>query len=105
MMLTIHAKPCAREESIEQMNETEFRIAVKEPPEKGKANKRIVQLWRILMIISCRIRILQTEDSEQIMLQSTESSVLAKKFKVLSKNVSIKNQKSRIKRVVIKTNQ
>ena len=73
MILTIHAKPCAKEESIEQMNETEFRIAVKEPPEKGKANKRIVQL-------------------------------LAKKFRVLSKNVTIKNPTSRIKRAVIKKN-
>ena len=44
MFITIRVRPKAKEESIEQINCVEFRISVKEPPEKNKANERIMSL-------------------------------------------------------------
>ena len=44
MFITIRVRPKAKEESIKKVNCTEFRISVKEPPEKNKANERVRSL-------------------------------------------------------------
>lgn len=42
MKIFISAKPGANEEKVEKLGEDSFRVAVKEPPVQGKANKAIV---------------------------------------------------------------
>ncbi|MBI5123566.1 DUF167 domain-containing protein, partial [Candidatus Roizmanbacteria bacterium] len=41
MKIFIQAKPNAREEKIEKIDETHFIVAVREPPVKGLANAAI----------------------------------------------------------------
>jgi len=41
MRLNIKAKPNSREEKVEKIDENNFVVFVKEPPEKGKANDAI----------------------------------------------------------------
>jgi len=44
MILTVHVKPNAKQESLEWMDEDTLKISVTVPPEKGKANKAVVEL-------------------------------------------------------------
>jgi len=44
MKLFVGVKPNARENSIEKITETEFKISVKEPPVSGRANEAVVEL-------------------------------------------------------------
>ncbi|SHK55444.1 DUF167 domain-containing protein [Thermocrinis minervae] len=44
MMIKVVAKPKAKVEYVKKLSEDEYEVAVKEPPEDGKANKRIVEL-------------------------------------------------------------
>ena len=41
MKINVKAKPSAREEKVEKIDEQNFVVSVKEPPEKGKANEAI----------------------------------------------------------------
>lgn len=41
MRINVKAKPNSREEKIEKVDENNFVVSVKEPPEKGKANEAI----------------------------------------------------------------
>ncbi|MGA2418319.1 MAG: DUF167 domain-containing protein [Candidatus Staskawiczbacteria bacterium] len=41
MRINIKAKPNSKEEKIEKIDENNFIVSVKEPPEKGKANEAI----------------------------------------------------------------
>lgn len=43
MILTVHVKPGARQESIQWMDEDTLKIAVTAPAEKGKANKAVIE--------------------------------------------------------------
>ena len=43
MKLSVKVKPRAKEDRVE-VNKDEIRIFVKEPPEKGKANKAVIKL-------------------------------------------------------------
>ena len=42
MKLFITAKPRAKEESVEKIDDTHFVVAVKEPPIQGRANAAII---------------------------------------------------------------
>lgn len=44
MILTVHVKPNAKQESLEWMDEDTLKISVTVPPEKGKANKAVIEL-------------------------------------------------------------
>lgn len=44
MKIFIKAKPNAFEEKIEKIDDSHFLVCVKEPPQNGLANKRIVRL-------------------------------------------------------------
>lgn len=44
MILTVHVKPNARQESLEWIDEDTLKISVTAPPEKGKANKAVITL-------------------------------------------------------------
>ena len=39
--INVKAKPNSREEKVEKIDENNFIVSVKEPPEKGKANEAI----------------------------------------------------------------
>ena len=41
MKINVKAKPSAREEKVEKIDEQNYVVSVKEPPEKGKANEAI----------------------------------------------------------------
>jgi len=43
MKIFVKAKPSAKEEKIEKIDENHFKISVKEPPVKGLANKAIIK--------------------------------------------------------------
>ncbi|MCM8775626.1 MAG: DUF167 domain-containing protein [Candidatus Omnitrophica bacterium] len=40
--LFVSAKPKARENRVEQIDETHFRVWIKEPPDEGRANQAIL---------------------------------------------------------------
>ncbi len=44
MKILVYAKPSSKKESIEKISEKEYKIEVKEPPDKNKANSRIIKL-------------------------------------------------------------
>ena len=44
MILTVHVKPGARQNSLEWLDEDTVKISVTAPPEKGKANKAVIEL-------------------------------------------------------------
>jgi len=41
MKINVKAKPSSREEKVEKIDDNNFVVSVKEPPEKGKANEAI----------------------------------------------------------------
>jgi hypothetical protein len=41
MKINVKAKPSSREEKVEKIDDQNFIVSVKEPPEKGKANEAI----------------------------------------------------------------
>lgn len=43
MKIFVKAKPSAKEEKIEKIDEVNFIVAVKEPPKDGRANRAIVK--------------------------------------------------------------
>ena len=43
MKIFVKAKPNAREEKVEKVDETHFVVSVKEPPVQGKANAAIIK--------------------------------------------------------------
>jgi hypothetical protein len=47
MKIFVKAKPLAKEEKIEKVDEVNFVVAVKEPPKDGKANKAIIKALAI----------------------------------------------------------
>ncbi|WP_448584708.1 DUF167 domain-containing protein [Thermocrinis sp.] len=44
MLIKVKAKPKAKEEYVKRLGEDLYEVAVKEAPEKGRANTRIVEL-------------------------------------------------------------
>ena len=70
MILTIHVKPNAKKESLEWLDEDTIIMSVSAAPEKGKANKKVVELLaeelgvaksRISLIRGATARIKQVE--------------------------------------------
>ena len=49
MKINVKAKPSAREEKVEKIDENNFVVSVTEPPEKGKANNAIKMLWLFIL--------------------------------------------------------
>ena len=44
MRISVKVKPNARQNSINQIDENTFEVRVTVPPEKGKANKKVIEL-------------------------------------------------------------
>ncbi|RTZ59019.1 MAG: DUF167 domain-containing protein [Gammaproteobacteria bacterium] len=44
MLIRVKAKPRSKKEGVRQISEDYYEVRVNAPPEKGKANERIIQL-------------------------------------------------------------
>lgn len=70
MKITVQAKPGAREERVEKMDETHYVVAVKEPPVQGRANAAIVRaLAAHFGVAPSRVRILTGHTSRQKIME------------------------------------
>lgn len=66
MKIFVKAKPNAKEERVEKINETNFSVAVKEPPIKGKANAAIAKaLAKHFGVVSSDVIIISGFSSKQ----------------------------------------
>ena len=58
MKINVKAKPSAREEKVEKIDDQNFVVSVVEPPEKGKANEAIRNALAVYFKIgSSRVKI------------------------------------------------
>ncbi len=66
MRINVKAKPGAREEKIEKLDESSFIVSVKEPPVQGRANQAIIKsLAEYFDVPSSSIRIISGHTSRQ----------------------------------------
>ena len=66
MKIFVKAKPSAKEERIEKLDETHFVVAVKEPPKDGRANWAITRaLAEYFEISAARVNIVGGQTSKQ----------------------------------------
>lgn len=65
LLITVRVKPKSKKEYIKRIDENNFIIAVHEPPEKGRANKRVMEmLAEYLNISKNNITLLKGEKSK-----------------------------------------
>lgn len=70
MKIFIQAKPNAREEQIEKIDEMHFIVAVKEPPVQGRANAAIQKaLAEHFGVAPARVRLVSGYSSKQKMFE------------------------------------
>ena len=66
MKITIHVKPSAREEKIEKLSDSEYKISVREPTKEGRANWAIERvLAKYFGIPVSRVRIISGQTSRK----------------------------------------
>ncbi|MBI2577789.1 MAG: DUF167 domain-containing protein [Candidatus Wildermuthbacteria bacterium] len=66
MKIFVKAKPNAREEKIEKVDETHFIVSVKEPPKDGRANWAVTRaLAGYFGISAARVNIVSGHSSRQ----------------------------------------
>lgn len=59
MRINVKAKPGAKKEEVEKIGEFDYRVSVKEPPIKGKANEAVVRvLAKYFKVPSANVRII-----------------------------------------------
>jgi uncharacterized protein (TIGR00251 family) len=74
MKIFVKAKPSAREENVEKLDETHFVVAVTEPPVKGLANAAIAKaLARYFSVSSVSVRLVSGFSSRQKIFEIRES--------------------------------
>lgn len=72
MKIFVKAKPGAKEESLEKIDEINFVVAVKEPPKDGKANRAIVKaLADYFNVAPSRLRLVSGFSSKQKVFEIT----------------------------------
>jgi len=70
MLIKIKAKPRAKEEYVKRLGEDFYEVAVKEVPEKGRANARIVELLsKYFGVKKDRIKLVAGETSKSKLFQ------------------------------------
>lgn len=70
MKIFIKVKPKAKEEKVEKLGENQFLVAVKEAPEKGKANQAVIKaLASYFGLPQAAIRIISGFNSRQKILE------------------------------------
>lgn len=66
MKIFVTAKPRARQESVEKIDETHFKVSVTEPPVAGKANAAIIKaLAKHLNVSSWSIELISGHRAKQ----------------------------------------
>ncbi len=66
MKIFVQAKPNAKEEGVERIDDTHFKVSVKEPPRRGEANRAIARaLAEHLGVAPSRIRLVLGFSSRQ----------------------------------------
>lgn len=66
MKITVKVKPNARENSIKQVENGNYEVRVSVPPEKGKANEKVIELLaKELKIAKSRISLIRGESSRE----------------------------------------
>lgn len=66
MRIFVKAKPSARKEKIEKVDETHMAIWVKEPPREGKANDAVARaLAKYFGIAASRVRLVSGSSGKQ----------------------------------------
>lgn len=74
MRIFINAKPNAREEKVEKLNDAEFIVSVKEPPVQGRANAAIVSaIARHFRIRTSQIRIVSGHTARRKIVEITDA--------------------------------
>ncbi|MBI3312913.1 MAG: DUF167 domain-containing protein [Candidatus Omnitrophica bacterium] len=70
MKLFVTAKPGAKENRVEKVDETHFRVWVKAPPDKGRANQAVIEvLSEYLDIPKSRFALLRGASSKSKVLE------------------------------------
>jgi len=70
IVIKIKVKPKSKKEYVKKISENEFEVAVNAPPEKGKANKRLIELISKYFAVSKNnVRILKGEKSRNKILK------------------------------------
>lgn len=66
MKISVKVKPNSRENSIKQVETGIYEVRVSVPPEKGKANERVIELLsKELKIAKSRITLIKGETSKE----------------------------------------
>ncbi|NPA57740.1 MAG: DUF167 domain-containing protein [Aquificae bacterium] len=66
MKIKVKVKPNAKKEEVVQTGKDQYQVKVSVPPEKGKANKRVVELLsKHLNVPKSRIKLLKGETSRE----------------------------------------
>ncbi|WP_461831724.1 DUF167 domain-containing protein [Aquifex sp.] len=64
MIIKVKVKPKSKKEEIRKLSEEEYEVKVKEPPEKGKANERVIELLsRFFGVPKNKLKIVRGETS------------------------------------------
>jgi uncharacterized protein (TIGR00251 family) len=70
MLIKVKAKPRSKEEYVKKLGEDFYEVAVKEAPEKGRANARIVELLSMYFgVKKDRIKLVAGETSKSKLFQ------------------------------------
>ena len=70
MKINVKAKPSSREEKVEKIDDNNFVVSVKEPPEKGKANDAIRNALAVYFkTASARVKIISGYSSRNKVIE------------------------------------
>lgn len=70
MKISVKAKPGSREEKVEKIDENNFVVSVREPPEKGKANEAIRNALAVYFkTASARVKIISGYSSRNKIIE------------------------------------
>lgn len=64
--ITVFAKPASRENNVEKISDAEFKVSVKEPPVRGRANSAIIALLaKYFNVSQAQIQIIRGHTSRE----------------------------------------
>jgi len=70
MILKVKVKPRSKKESVKEISETELEVRVSAPPERGKANSRLIEiLSKHFGVPKSKIRIVKGETSREKLVE------------------------------------
>lgn len=70
MKIFVKAKPNAKEEKVEKIDDSHFMVSIKEPPVEGRANKAIIRvLAEYFSILQSDIQIISGHTSKNKMIE------------------------------------